>query len=140
MSLQRGGFRWLPVILVMGVLFYQSHQPGNSFSLPDIDHIDKLLHGLAYMGLGLTFLYALPLQWRQRYPLLARVAAVLFCMCYGASDEFHQSFIPGRCASVADLAADVGGGVLAVLSELGWRHWRTTRSIREVPHEPSRSE
>jgi hypothetical protein len=34
---------------------------------------------------------------------------------YGASDEWHQSFSPGRDSSVCDVLTDLSGGVSAVL-------------------------
>jgi len=108
----------------MGGIFYQSHQPGTSFSLPEIVNIDKLLHALVYAVLGGTFLFALPPAWWRQQPWLAMGAMMLFCLGYGAIDEWHQSFVPGRIASGADVAADVGGGFLVVIGDWGWRRWR----------------
>jgi VanZ family protein len=39
---------------------------------------------------------------------------VCFCISYGASDEWHQSFVPGRDADLLDLLADTTGGLLAI--------------------------
>lgn len=111
-------------MVVMGGLFYLSHQPGDSFTLPDVVNIDKVLHSLVYMVLGITFYIALSTEWRVRQPFLAGCATVLFCLCYGIFDEWHQSFIVGRYASGADVMADVGGGVLAAACDYGWRRWR----------------
>ena len=116
--------RRLPIVLAMGAIFYLSHQPGDSFNLPDVINIDKVLHCLVYMILGCTFYVALPSEWRARKPFLAGCATLLFCLLYGISDEWHQSFIAGRYASGADVMADVGGGVLAVACDYGWRRWR----------------
>lgn len=119
--------RMLPVLGVMGLIFYLSHQPGDSLHLPDIINIDKLLHCLAYTTLGLAYLVALPPRWRQFHPWPAAVSVVLFCLLYGASDEFHQSFIPGRFVSGADLAADCVGGLVAVVFFWGWRRWHGSK-------------
>ena len=48
---------------------------------------------------------------------LAAVQAVVMSSLYGITDEFHQSFVPGRTSSVADwgvdtLAACVGAGIV----------------------------
>jgi VanZ family protein len=41
---------------------------------------------------------------------------VLFgCAVFAASDEFHQSFVKSRTASVRDVMLDVGGAVLGLL-------------------------
>jgi VanZ family protein len=126
MCSEKKWFRVLPLALVMGSIFFLSHQPGGSFSLPKITHIDKLLHCLLYAVLGLTVIVALPPQFRQRRTVLASSMVVLFCLCYGISDEFHQSFIPERTSDVFDVMADGAGGVLAVVCAWDWggRRWR----------------
>ena len=106
--------RWVPMFLVMGTIFYLSHQPGDSLHLPDITDLDKLLHGMAYGVLAASVLFALsPARYRHQ-PVRAGAGVVLFCLLYGISDEFHQSFIPGRCPSAADLVADTLGAALVV--------------------------
>ena len=39
--------------------------------------------------------------------------AMIIGTLYGVSDEFHQSFVPGRTASIWDLAADSIGVAIA---------------------------
>ncbi len=121
MDINSNRLRLVPVLLTMAVIFYLSHQQGDSFSLPDIANIDKLLHCLLYTALGLAVFFALPPSWRQRHPFLASGAVVLFCLCYGLTDEFHQSFIPGRDSSMADVGADTIGGCLAACISQGLR-------------------
>lgn len=131
-SLRRNWYRPVPLLLAMAAIVYQSHQPGDSFSLPRIAHIDKLLHMLVYTVLGLTFLFALSPTWRHRRPLLAAVSAVLFCLLFGITDEFHQSFIPGRFPSGGDVVANTLGGVLAVLIAWGWQRLQAGRIARSI--------
>ena len=103
--------------IIMGIIFYISHQPGDFSSLPQIPGIDKLLHVIAYASLAAAFLYGLhPLAKQPSCRDVAAVVAVLFCILYGISDEYHQSFIPGRFVSVLDVAADGFGALFAV----GW--------------------
>ncbi len=109
---QQGWWRYLPVLAMMAVIFFLSSQPGDSFQLPDVPDIDKLLHSLVYGTLAATALFAVPVGFARRRPGLAAVLVVLFCLVYGISDEFHQSFVPGRTPSVWDLAADVLGATL----------------------------
>ncbi len=122
-------FRWLPLILAMGAVFFLSHLPGNSFSLPHIVNIDKVLHCLLYTGLGLTALMALSPRFRQQRPVLVSGVVVLFCLFYGVTDEFHQSFVPGRSSDLFDVAADATGGLLAVICGWCWRHWGAARRV-----------
>ncbi len=116
-SLRNSPGRLLPLLTVMGGIFYLSHQPGDSFQLPDVPDIDKLLHSLVYAVLAASALFAVPPAFARRRPLLTSMLVVVFCIAYGISDEFHQSFIPGRTPSVWDLVADTLG---AVLCSAGW--------------------
>ncbi len=111
----------------MGSIFFLSHQPGDSFSLPDIINIDKVLHILVYTILGLAALFALSPSWRQRHPFHNNGAVILFCLFYGITDELHQSFIPGRCSSGGDLIADTLGGGLAVIVWWSGQRWLPIR-------------
>ena len=52
-----------------------------------------------WLGLK-TFMPATPIGF---------LASVGFCLGYAASDEIHQSFVPGRDASIMDWAADAVG-------------------------------
>ena len=52
--------------------------------------------------------------------------AVLFVALYAATDEFHQSFVPSRDASVRDVLIDTAGAIagLLLLWAIGcWREW-----------------
>ena len=44
-------------------------------------------------------------------------AAITLCAvaCYAGLDEFHQSFVPGRTAAVADVMIDTTGGAVGQL-------------------------
>lgn len=120
-------YRCVPMLLVMGTIFFLSHQPGDTLVLPAVPNIDKLLHGLIYGLLALATFFALPSARIRSHSLQTSSLVVLFCLLYGLSDEWHQSYIPGRFSSGWDIAADTIGAVIAVLV---WRkfsgvsrHW-----------------
>lgn len=74
---------------------------------------DKVAHAILYAGLATTLSVGLQ---RARMPLgtvLRFWIPVAFACLYGASDELHQLFVPGRSADLWDLAADACGGLLA---------------------------
>jgi VanZ family protein len=41
--------------------------------------------------------------------------SLLLVVCYALIDEFHQSFVPSRTASIYDSAIDVAGGLTVLL-------------------------
>jgi len=104
--------RFIPMICIMGIIFYLSHQPGDRVLLPDFPGIDKLTHAIAYGSLAGAFLYGLqPFNHESKQTVVA-VLAVLFCTVYGVSDEYHQSFVPGRVVSFLDVLADAFGALI----------------------------
>lgn len=110
--------RYLPLVGVMLLIFLLSHTPGQD--LPEgIGGLDKLCHALAYATLAAAALWAwLPLVKKHTIPTLG--AILIFCLLYGISDEFHQSFIPGRSPSLDDIVADFTGSVLCLGVWLIW--------------------
>lgn len=109
------GFRFFPLILVMGTIFLLSGQPADSFRLPGISDFDKLGHGAAYGVLALSAIYAFGQETRSRHPLRVVCITLIFSVVYGVSDEYHQHFVPGRTPSGYDLLADAWGAGLACL-------------------------
>jgi VanZ family protein len=100
---------------IMGMIFFLSHQPGDSVDLPPFVGFDKLMHMIAYACLAASFLYGLqPFADKITNPVTG-MAVVIFCLLFGISDEFHQSFIPGRFVSGWDVLADTIGAVLLVM-------------------------
>jgi len=56
--------------------------------------------------------------------LAAIAAAWIICAVYGASDEFHQSFVPGRAVEFRDWRNDVTGAALALGAVWAWGKMR----------------
>ena len=109
---------WSPMIAYCGGIFALSSSTGPSVSrwFPpfEFDHADKVVHAIEFGLLGLLATRALGkgTPWNLR-PLETVVAAVLFCLAFGALDEVHQSYVPGRYSEFADLFADVAGAMVA---------------------------
>ncbi len=104
--------RVVPMLIVMGTIFFLSHQPGDLLELPDIVNIDKVAHMFAYGVLAGTVIVAFSPYYRQKHPLSMCILTVFLCMIYGISDEFHQTFIAQRFASVFDVLADTAGALI----------------------------
>ena len=108
---------WMPAILWGAVIFALSAQP----TLPNPASVgDKQAHAFAYGLLALLCLMALA-GWRwRRIASASLLGAFVIAVLYGVSDEFHQSFVPGRSPDVADVAADAMGAALALTCAWGW--------------------
>ncbi|MHB8811176.1 MAG: VanZ family protein [Desulfobulbaceae bacterium] len=113
MPLCERGLRSVPMLTVMGIIFLLSRQPGTDLHLSLAPGADKLGHGVLYAILAWTTILAL-VPALPRRTLRIGVLVVLFCFLYGISDEFHQSFVPGREPSGGDLLADAAGAAFAV--------------------------
>lgn len=83
-------------------------------SLPKIPLIpsDKVAHLLVYGVLGFLLGRAAGRSWGWSWKRAAFFAVVV-SSAYGASDEWHQSFVPGRSVEAADWATDTIGAALA---------------------------
>jgi len=108
--------RWLPSVLIMALIFAASSTPGND--LPKFGVWDFLVkkgsHMLGYALLAISYLRGLSGSRgiNRRTAFLAVVMAGL----YALTDEYHQSFTPGRTPSIGDvgidtLGASIGAGV-----------------------------
>ena len=111
----KAGWRWLPALLCIALIHVISSRP-----VPDLpsflpEGVDKIAHVCEFFLLA-TLLWR-PL--RRRAPLWPEMRAAawifLFIALNGALDEFHQIFVPGREASMGDAAADLAGGVMALI-------------------------
>lgn len=89
------------------LIFFLSHQS----RLPAPPTNDKAVHFVAYAVMGGLFARSFWWGTRWRAPWVVVLAAVAAAI-YGISDEWHQSFVPGRDASWGDVWADALGSVV----------------------------
>jgi len=102
---------WGSVIFYCSVLFLLSAQ--SDLALPDIvPNTDKIAHLSAYALLGWLCARA----WRFERPNCSAVTVILFSLLfvaiYGATDEWHQAYVPGRTSDRWDWLADMCGGIM----------------------------
>ena len=109
--------QWLPALVWAAVIFYfsaQGHAPHVS-GQPGVQHVvQKCGHAAEYSILALLIFW--PLRRAHRRPLRqALPLAILLSAGSAASDEWHQSFVPGRSALVSDFAIDTAGATIAMI-------------------------
>jgi len=105
---------WAPVLAWMGLIFWLSSQP--NVPTLSVGWLDQAAKNGGHMALYFVLALLLDRAWRQEamWPH-ARVPAVLvIALLYALSDEWHQSFVPGRSPSLADVGFDMAGAALAL--------------------------
>jgi VanZ family protein len=120
---------WVAVAAWAGIIFWLSAQSNPPIHPPAIPFGDKVAHAGEYAilaALVATGLVATGLAAGRRAILIAALVGSL----YGASDEIHQAFVPGRDADPRDWAADTAGALLGALAAVGLPGRRARASIR----------
>ncbi len=148
---------WLPVLLWMCVIFSASSDrmsmvhssriigPVVRWLFPHLSEqgveaavlfARKCAHAIEYAILALLIWRAFhkparnpPRPWQ--WSLATRT--VLLVMLYAATDEFHQSFVPARDASVRDVLLDTSGAIFALLFLRVLGRLQGCRRSRQIP-------
>jgi VanZ family protein len=110
----------------MAVIFVASSQPDVPLS-PGLS--DKQEHSLGYGGLGGLVARAVAGGFGAPLSPVQALAAIAVTTTYGASDEWHQSFVPGRTPDVADLWADTLGAILGTAACWAWGILRSRSDV-----------
>ena len=103
-------------IAVAAAIFILSSR--SKLPLPDsvlFPGADKILHACAFGCFAFAFSYWLDCGMWKIKPAACILIVCIAAACYGASDEIHQIFVPGRDASVYDWFADCTGALAASL-------------------------
>ncbi len=144
-------FSWSLVFLWMALIFYLSSQTGSDSggmsgritetvlgavqaTLPSLDVQPEMFHTLvrksahffAYFVLALLAFNAVRRSGARGGK--AYLTAFAIAALYAASDEFHQSFVPGRGPAVTDVFIDSAGAATALFI-----CWLVLRSSVKMP-------
>ncbi len=96
-------WRWFPSAVYALAIFAASSIPSHRLSgLSSLWDFDKLLHALAFAGLGALLARAFGRFW----------PAALLASAWGGLDELHQRLTPGRSSDLKDFIADVAGALV----------------------------
>ena len=126
--------RWLPVLLWAIFIFITSANPDPyrplpaSWTIPTMsansdpgskrinadELLGRFLHAAEY--LVLAAFAARALVWRDDLRLVLLAMAFGLSALFAISDETHQLFVPGRAFELSDLALDLGGSVIGMVT------------------------
>lgn len=147
---------WGPALVWAGVISYAS--TGRFASTKTAGHIIPILHRLfpnagmetlefihhlirkgahvfEYAIFALLVLYGIRAgrkEWQWKWAGYTTLAVA----CYAGLDEYHQSFVPGRGASVWDSLLDTTAGAAALLiawAVISWQSKRRTARTEALP-------
>ncbi len=121
----------LPVLVLCVAIFWQSHFPSVIAGPLVIPFADKIMHFGTYMVLGFLCVRWLDREVSVRKKATLLMAGFVLTSLFGLSDEFHQSFIIERTASVYDFMADCAGAALGV--------WMWTLVLHGTSRQPENS-
>ena len=108
---------WLPTLLWAGLIYLFSANsvlPSFTQSLPDFI-FKKSAHMFVYAVLYLLSYRAIRLTVSPKRHRIHWMLAVVVCMMYAVSDEFHQLLVPGRYGTLRDIGFDMLGVSTALL-------------------------
>jgi VanZ family protein len=108
--------RWIPALVLMTVIFIASATA--STDLPSYGYWDTLVkkgaHMTGYALLASSIWYGFGFERKKAW------TSGLLALAYAVSDEFHQSFTPGRHPALMDVLLFDGGGAALGVIVLGW--------------------
>ena len=123
-GLWRFAYYWLPLIAWAGVIFALSHTSGDTLDstveetaqfIPLEFLLSQEFAHMAQFGVLAALAYRLLASYQTLPRMWTLGGALLFAVCYGVTDEFHQMFVPGRSATLGDLALDTVGAALGLV-------------------------
>lgn len=106
---------WTPVVIWCVVIFsFSSMQVGSASEFYWKDFVVKKTAHLIEYGILATLIYRALIN-NNFSKNKAAMLAILLCFIYGLTDEFHQSFTPGRGPKFTDALIDTFGATIAVM-------------------------
>jgi VanZ family protein len=99
-----------------GLIFLLSSFSRFPEEVPPFIGYDKLAHFVEYFFFGILICRWLLNKQNPMVRGCALFLTILIGICYGVSDEWHQSFVPGRTASIWDVCFDAMGIVASAFT------------------------
>ncbi len=106
----------LPAFLWMAVIFILSSIPGSTLAQIEFPYAHLIAHTLLYAALYYLCYRATEYQRYSKFVSdFGLWISLLFVVVYGAGDEYHQSFVPGRTEQLKDLMIDIIAALVTMI-------------------------
>ena len=91
----------------------------------------KVAHASVYFALAFVVCLAMAAIFSHKRYLLSCVLALIFCVVFAITDEYHQTFVSGRTGQALDVLIDSVGALAGILfySTYHLAYYLGTRSI-----------
>jgi VanZ family protein len=90
--------------------------------------IRKLAHCTEYAIFGLLLYHSFEPRHPERWDTRGALGALLVAGLFSLADEYHQSFVPGRTASLADCGIDTAGALSGMVLLYAGRRLQASHS------------
>lgn len=99
----------------------------------DLDHlVRKTAHFVEYAVLAAAWVWHFIMQGKRIYT--GAGLSILITSAYAATDEFHQTFVPGRSGQLSDVLLDSCGALTGAAVFLGlvmlWKRYRSRQTAK----------
>ena len=75
----------------------------------------KMMHASVYFILSLIIVTYVNYMFDVRKYILASLIAIIVCLIFATTDEYHQTFVDGRTGQIKDVLIDTSGAVIGTL-------------------------
>lgn len=109
-------FYWLPAIFLIAAISYLSHLPAQTLheTIKVPDSAPLVYHTTVFCLLAIS-VYRVSSLHVPNNGLWPFLIAIMFPGGYAVVDEFHQSFVPGRFATIEDVVYDSLGITIGII-------------------------
>lgn len=89
----------------------------------------KCAHATEYAVLAILIIFTINAYATKNYSMKKILLVILICFIYSLTDEYHQSFVPGRTSLFTDCLVDTTGSIIACII------YTTIKKIKEKIHD-----
>ncbi|MBP3502185.1 MAG: VanZ family protein [Clostridia bacterium] len=86
----------------------------------------KCAHATEYAVLAILIICTINVYTNKNYSIKKILLVILICFIYSLTDEYHQSFVPGRSSLFTDCLIDTSGSLIACVG------YTVVKKIRDV--------